>query len=61
MKAAHLEEQLQYKAVFFCLNKECGAYDEPARKCYALVYYSSPEAQRMLEGFPIWMPERKSS
>lgn len=59
-KAAHIDLHEEFfKAVYYCLNESCEAYDEPARKCYALVYYSDKIAQRALETIPIIMPERK--
>jgi hypothetical protein len=40
--AVHVQDQPEtYKALYICLNDKCGAYDEPARKAYAMVYYSS--------------------
>ena len=60
-KVAHLtDEPEHYKALFYCLNPDCGAYDEPARKCYALVYYSSNLAQEKLYMQRIWMPKREN-
>lgn len=59
-KAVHIEDHEElFKAVYYCMNGECQVYDEPARKCYALVYYSDNVAQRALEAIPIIMPERQ--
>lgn len=49
-----------YKVLFFCKNPKCGAYDEDARKCYALVFYSSSLAFQHLEAYRLWVPERKT-
>lgn len=38
-----------YKALYICMNDKCEAFDEPARKAYAKVYYSSEEAYDQLE------------
>lgn len=58
-KVAHLQDEPEhYKALFYCLNDECGAYDEDARKCYALVYYSSQESFDALYMQRIWVTER---
>lgn len=58
-QAAHVSQEPHlYKAVYFCLNNNCGAYDEAARKCYVRVYYSDPQAEKLLYGFRIWMPRK---
>lgn len=48
-----------YKALYICKNDRCEAFDEPARKAYARVYYSSDEAFKALELHRIWY-DRKS-
>jgi len=35
--------------LFICMNDKCEAFDEPARKAYAKVYYSSEQAYDQLE------------
>lgn len=60
IKVAHLESEPEnYKALFYCLNPTCGAYDEEARKCYALVYYSTNLAYEKLFQQRIWMIQPK--
>lgn len=54
--SAHPEE---YKALYICKNNRCEAFDEPARKAYARVYYSSEDAYHALETHRI-LYERKS-
>lgn len=50
MEAIHVTDALQdFKALFICFNKDCGAYDEAAGKAYSRVYYSSNEAFEALE------------
>lgn len=50
VEAIHIQESLNdYKALFICFNKDCGAYDEEARQAYCRVYYSSNEAYQVLE------------
>lgn len=59
-QVAHiLDSEEHYKAVYFCQNRECGAFDEAAKKMYVLVYYSSSVAEEALYGYRIKMPERK--
>ena len=54
IEAIHVENHLEhYKALHICFNKECGAYDEPARRAYAKIYYSSPEAYYTLDSYRI--------
>lgn len=48
-----------YKALYICMNDMCEAYDEPARKAYAKVYYSSEEAYQQLELHRIWFDRKK--
>jgi len=49
-QAVHVQGQEEvYKALFFCHNDDCPAYNEPARKQYAKVYYSCDEAFDRLE------------
>ncbi len=43
-----------YKVLFICMNPRCEAFDEPGRKAYARVYYSSEEAYAKLELHRIW-------
>jgi hypothetical protein len=38
------QDKYQYKALYFCKNYKCLAYDEGARKAYARVIYSSDDA-----------------
>jgi hypothetical protein len=38
------EDKYQYKALYFCSNSECSAYDEGVRKAYARIVYSSEDA-----------------
>lgn len=48
--AIHIQASPEmYKALYICQNPSCGAYDEPAMKAYARVYYSSQEAYQRLE------------
>lgn len=54
MEAIHMQEAEHFKALYICHNPECGAYDEPAKKAYAYVYYSDVEAWRNLELQRIW-------
>jgi hypothetical protein len=50
IEAIHIQDHLEhYKALYLCLNTECGAYDEAAGQAYARVYYSSNEAYNGLE------------
>lgn len=57
--AIHVAESPEiFKALFICENEKCEAYDEPARKAYVKVYYSSEEAYQRLELHRIWY-ERK--
>lgn len=60
--AVHSAEMpAHFKAVYVCLNGECGAYDEDARKCYVRVYYSSQDAHKAFEAYRIWMPTSKKN
>jgi hypothetical protein len=54
--SAHPED---YKVLFICMNNKCDAYDEPARRAYAKVYYSSDEAYKKLELHRIWFDRKK--
>jgi hypothetical protein len=49
MKVVHMEEMEHYKALYICENPLCKAYDFPARKAHAHVYYSSEVAFQNLE------------
>ena len=50
MEAIHIDGHLEdFKALYLCLNKDCGAYDEAAGQAYSRVYYSSNEAYASLE------------
>lgn len=53
-QAIHLSEPEHFKALYICHNRECGAFDEPAHKAYAYVYYSDTEAWQALELQRIW-------
>jgi len=45
VNAIHLyQDKFQYKALYFCHNPQCRAYDEGARKAYARIVYSSEDA-----------------
>jgi len=45
VNAIHVQEdKFQYKALYFCTNPNCSAYDEGARKAYARIVYSSEDA-----------------
>lgn len=48
-----------YKALYFCEADKCPAYDEPAGKQYARVYYSCEEALKKLEPVRIWKHVKK--
>jgi len=48
-----LSEPQSFKALFLCANPSCDAYDEPGRKAYAKIYYSSEHSYRVLEGHRI--------
>lgn len=53
-KTLHLvNSPSDYKAIYICYNKSCDAYDEPASKAYAKVYYSSPRAAKYLDGINV--------
>lgn len=48
--AIHVQKSPEmFKALYVCQNPRCDAYDEPAKKAYARVYYSSEDAYRQLE------------
>jgi len=50
IEAVHIQGQEEiYKTLYFCENDDCPAYDEPARKQYAKVYYSCEDAYERLE------------
>lgn len=49
-----MTEKEHFKALYICENPECPAYDEPAKKAYAYVYYSDVEAWQALELQRIW-------
>lgn len=54
VEAIHIESELEhYKALYICFNPECGAYDEAARRAYAKIFYSSPEAYYSLDPYRI--------
>lgn len=58
--AIHVQgEEHYYKALYYCTNENCGAYDEEAGMTYARVYYSDQEAFKRLETQKIWYPTRK--
>lgn len=58
--AIHVTESPEvYKALYVCMNDKCEAFDEPARKAYAKVYYSSEEAYEKLELHRIWYDRKK--
>ena len=45
VNAIHLyQDKFQYKALYFCPNPKCSAYNEGARKAYARIIYSSDDA-----------------
>jgi len=48
-----------YKALYVCIFDHCPAYDEPAKKQYIKVYYSSEEALKKLEPYRIWNAVKK--
>lgn len=53
--AVHVYSQEEvYKALYFCEFDRCPAFDEPAGKQYARVYYSCEEALKRLEPVRIW-------
>ena len=53
--AIHMvSDPASYKALYICKNDKCEAFDEPARKAYAKVYYSTQEAYDNLEIHRIW-------
>jgi hypothetical protein len=50
INAIHAEgDEEVYKAIMVCMNDECGAFDEPAKKAYLRVYYSCELAREMFE------------
>ncbi len=58
--AIHVTESPEiYKALYICMNDRCEAFDEPARKAYAKVYYSSEEAYEKLEIHRIWYDRKQ--
>jgi len=58
--AIHVAESPEiFKALYICMNDKCDAFDEPARKAYAKVYYSSEEAYQKLELHRIWFDRKK--
>jgi hypothetical protein len=58
--AIHVTESPEiFKALYICMNDKCDAFDEPARKAYAKVYYSSEEAYEKLELHRIWFDRKK--
>lgn len=58
--AIHMTESPEiYKALYICENDSCEAFDEPARKAYARVYYSSEEAYQKLEVHRIWHHQKQ--
>ena len=60
MNALHVvEEPYVFKALYYCWNRHCGAFDEQARKTYAKVYYSCNEAFWLLEAEPIYGASRR--
>lgn len=44
VNSIHYEDKYHYKALYLDNNPNCPVYDEGARKAYARIYYSSPEA-----------------
>lgn len=48
-RAIHMNELLDYKALYICKNPNCPAFDFPAHKAHAHVYYSTPDAFKNLE------------
>lgn len=58
--AIHISrEQEHYKALYMCMNDQCGAFDMEAKKAYARIYFSSEEAYRILQGKLIYTDKRK--
>jgi len=59
--AIHVTESPEiYKALYICKNPRCDVFDEPARKAYAKVYYSSDEAYEGLEVHRIWHDTKRA-
>lgn len=58
--ALHVQKNPElFKALYICKNPRCEAFDEPARKAYAKVYYSSEEALQKLELARIYYDRKK--
>lgn len=59
VQVAHIGDSADFKAVYVCTTKKCGAFEEDARSQYVKVYYSSTTAFQQLEGYRIYMPVDK--
>lgn len=57
-KAIHVYDRPEhYKAIFICRNKKCEVFDEPAKKAYAKVYYSTPWAAEKLNNITVTLEQ----